>query len=97
MMTDDDDTRQFSLDDLRKQRERGKTETRTDASERPVDAAFWATARVVMPPPGKASVHMRLDTDVLDWFRAQGKGHLTRMNAVLRSFMEAHKGKRHGS
>jgi uncharacterized protein (DUF4415 family) len=58
---------------------------------RPVDDDFWRDARVVMPPPGKASVHLRLDADVLEWFRAQGKGHLSRMNAVLRSFMEAHK------
>jgi uncharacterized protein (DUF4415 family) len=28
---------------------------------------------------------------VLDWFKAQGRGHLTRMNAVLRSYMNAHK------
>jgi uncharacterized protein (DUF4415 family) len=44
-----------------------------------------------MPPPNKASVHLRLDADVLEWFREQGRGHLSRMNAVLRSFMEAHK------
>jgi uncharacterized protein (DUF4415 family) len=56
-----------------------------------VDEDFWRDARVVMPPPGKASVHLRLDADVLEWFRAQGRGHLSRMNAVLRSFMEAHK------
>jgi uncharacterized protein (DUF4415 family) len=55
-----------------------------------VDEEFWRNARVVMPPPGKASVHLRLDADVLEWFREQGKGHLSRMNAVLRSFMEAH-------
>jgi hypothetical protein len=30
----------------------------------------------------------RIDTDVLDWYRQQGGGYLTRMNAVLRSFME---------
>ena len=42
-------------------------------------------------PAGKTSVHLRVDTDVLDRFRKQGKGHLTRMNAVLRSFMEAHR------
>jgi uncharacterized protein (DUF4415 family) len=94
MMTADDDTRQFSLDALKKKRDRGQTETRTHAPERSVEADFWASAHVVMPPPGKASVHIRLDTDVLEWFRAQGKGHLTRMNAVLRSFMEAHRGKR---
>jgi uncharacterized protein (DUF4415 family) len=56
-----------------------------------VDEDFWRNARVAMPPPGKASVHLRLDSDVLAWFRAQGRGHLTRMNAVLRSYMDAHK------
>lgn len=54
--------------------------------------AFWASARVVVPP-GKASVHLRVDQDVLDWFKAQGSGHLTRMNAVLRAYYEAHKPK----
>ncbi len=85
------DTRQFSLESLRDRRDRGQTATRDDAPAQPVDADFWASARIVMPPPGKASVHIRLDTDVLDWFRAQGKGHLTRMNAVLRSYVEAQK------
>jgi uncharacterized protein (DUF4415 family) len=37
---------------------------------------------------GKTSVHLRVDTDVLEWFKHQGKGHLTRMNAVLRPYME---------
>jgi uncharacterized protein (DUF4415 family) len=57
-----------------------------------VDAEFWREARVVMPPAGKTSVHLRVDSDVLEWFRGQGKGHLSRMNAVLRSFMDAHRG-----
>jgi len=70
---------------------RGTTRTGTDAPAHPVDDDFWRNARVVMPPPGKASVHLRLDADVLEWFRGQGRGHLSRMNAVLRSFMEAHK------
>jgi uncharacterized protein (DUF4415 family) len=42
-------------------------------------------------PPGKSSVHLRVDTDMLEWFKAQGRGHLSRMNAVPRSFMEAQK------
>ena len=41
--------------------------------------------------PHRASVHLRVDSDVLEWFRAQGKGHLTRMNAVLRSYVAAQK------
>ena len=40
---------------------------------------------MVMPGAGKTSVHLRVDSDVLEWFRKQGRGHLSRMNAVLRS------------
>ena len=50
---------------------------------------FWENARPYIPVE-KASIHLRIDSDVLDWFRAQGKGHLTRMNAVLRSYYQAH-------
>jgi uncharacterized protein (DUF4415 family) len=53
-------------------------------------AEFWKSARVAMPT-GKTSVHLRLDSDIVDWFRAHGKGHLTRMNAVLRAYVEAQK------
>ena len=91
MMKAKEDIRQHSLEKLRAERTQGRTKTRADAPARHVDADFWKSARVVMPPPSKASVHLRIDSDVLEWFRAQGKGHLSRMNAVLRSFMEAHK------
>ncbi|MEM8770275.1 MAG: BrnA antitoxin family protein [Pseudomonadota bacterium] len=67
-------------------------EPREDASEREVSAAFWEEAEPFIAPD-KTSVHLRLDSDVFEWFRAQGKGHLTRMNAVLRSYYEAHKAK----
>ncbi len=89
MMTDNDDTKQFSLGSLEAERQKGRTRTRADAPARPVEPEFWQSAHVVMPPPGKAAVNLRVDRDVLDWFRAQGKGHLSRMNAVLRSYMEA--------
>jgi uncharacterized protein (DUF4415 family) len=88
---EENDTRKYSLDELRELRERGETETRPDAPALKLDADFWEGARVVMPPTGKSSIHLRVDTDVLQWFREQGRGHLTRMNAVLRSFMEAQK------
>lgn len=87
----DDDTRRYSDGMLERLRDAGETETRADAPLHPVDDAFWAAARVVMPPAGKTSVHLRVDSDVLAWFRSQGRGHLSRMNAVLRSFMEAQK------
>jgi uncharacterized protein (DUF4415 family) len=48
----------------------------------------WTQARLVIPP-GKVMVTLRLDRDVLDWFRAQGKGYQTRISQVLRAFYEA--------
>ena len=51
----------------------------------------WTKASVVMPPV-KSAISLRLDTDVLAFFKAQGRGYQTRINAVLRSYMEAQQG-----
>jgi uncharacterized protein (DUF4415 family) len=68
--------------------------TPADAPTYALDEAFWRAARLVIPQAErKESVHLRVDNDVLDWFKKQGKGHLTRMNAVLRAFYQAHRGK----
>jgi uncharacterized protein (DUF4415 family) len=45
--------------------------------------------RGLRPIPPKASISLRLDADVLDWFKSQGRGYQTRMNAVLRAFKDA--------
>ena len=84
------DIRRYSPEDLERMAERGDyTPTPADAPEIELDEEFWRNARVVMPDAkGKTSVHLRIDTDVLEWFKHQGKGHLTRMNAVLRAYME---------
>jgi uncharacterized protein (DUF4415 family) len=80
-----------SLSQIRMMREQGEDRTSPDAPEaESLGADFWSSARVVMPR-GKTSVHLRLDSEVVDWFRANGKGHLTRMNAVLRAYVEAQK------
>jgi uncharacterized protein (DUF4415 family) len=50
----------------------------------------WANARVVWPQ-GKAPVTLRLDNDIIAWFKHQGRGYQTRINAVLRAFVEAQK------
>ena len=72
-------------------RKRGEDRTSKAAPEaESLGAEFWKSARVV-EPKGKTSVHLRLDNDVVEWFRKSGKGHLTRMNAVLRAYVEAHK------
>ena len=41
--------------------------------------------------PKKEQLTLRLDSDVLDWFKARGRGYQTQINALLRAFMEAHK------
>lgn len=46
--------------------------------------------RGLTPPPAKVQLTLRVDSDVLDWFREQGKGYQTRINALLRAYMEAH-------
>lgn len=46
--------------------------------------------RGLKTPPGKQQITIRLDEDVLQWFRAQGEGYQTRINALLRAYMEAH-------
>lgn len=45
--------------------------------------------RGLEPTPPKAAVSLRLDQDVLDWFKAQGPGYQTRINTVLRAFRDA--------
>ena len=60
-----------------------------DTSDIPeLDEDFFKKARLVLPAGvSKKTVTLRMDEDVLDWFKGQGKGHLTRMNAVLRTYM----------
>jgi uncharacterized protein (DUF4415 family) len=47
---------------------------------------FWAEASVVEPAT-KQPISLRVDADVLDWFRTQGPRYQSRINAVLRSYM----------
>jgi uncharacterized protein (DUF4415 family) len=52
----------------------------------------WKNARVIFPQ-GKEPVTLRLDRDILAWFKQRGRGYQTRINAVLRAFVEAQKQK----
>ena len=47
---------------------------------------FWDSATVVAPQP-KQPISLRVDTDVLEWFKTQGPRYQSRINAVLRSYM----------
>jgi uncharacterized protein (DUF4415 family) len=63
-----------------------------DADAPPLDETFWQEARVVFPRPvRKKHTGLRIDEDVLAWFRADGPGYQTRMNAVLCAYVEAQK------
>ena len=50
------------------------------------DPEFWDRAQLVFPK--KERVTLRLDADVLDWFRGQGRGYQARINAILRRHFE---------
>ena len=45
--------------------------------------------RGLKPVPAKTSISLRVDADVLDWFKGQGRGYQTRINTVLRAFKDA--------
>ncbi len=49
----------------------------------------WATSELPAP---RRELHttLRLDADMLEWFRAQGRGYQTKINAILRSYFEQH-------
>ena len=55
----------------------------------PLDKEFFANAQIRLPKR-KVPITIRLDPDVLAWFRNLGKGYQTHINAVLRTYMEAH-------
>jgi uncharacterized DUF497 family protein/uncharacterized protein (DUF4415 family) len=50
--------------------------------------SFWATAKLTLPEP-KDRLTIRVDHDVVQWLKRHGKGYQTRINAILRSYMEA--------
>jgi len=63
-----------------------------DPDAKPTDEAFWKEARLVMPRR-KETVTIRLDADLLEWFRSE-RGYQTRINAILRAYMNAHASER---
>ena len=67
-----------------------KPDSEIDYSDIPeLGPEFWKKAELVRPTP-KEAISLRIDADVLAWFRRQGKGYQSLMNAVLKSYCEAH-------
>jgi uncharacterized protein (DUF4415 family) len=93
----------YSAEELAEKRKRGESrsdwgraaamtreEIEADIASNPDEAGMvvdWDSVSIELPKP-KASLHMRIDRDVLDFFRATGRGYQTRINAVLRSYVE---------
>jgi len=50
--------------------------------------SFWKNARLTVPEP-KDRLTIRIDHDVVEWLKSHGPGYQTRINAILRSYMEA--------
>lgn len=96
----------YTADELEEKRRRGESQTdwaRVDAmTEEELEASIdfneeghvdWSKVDTDMPS-AKKQLTVRFDEDVIEWFRAQGPGYQTRMNQVLRSYVEAQRGKK---
>jgi len=63
-------------------------ERQADEEEGPLPNG-WEQTVILDLPPRKDAIKLRIDHDVLEWFRGTGKGYQTRMNNVLRAFVQA--------
>jgi uncharacterized protein (DUF4415 family) len=59
---------------------------RTDPDHPGTDAEFWKG--VPAKTPEKQAISIKLDKDLLDFFKGQGRGYQTRINAVLRHYVD---------
>ncbi len=87
------DTKRASLEDIRAMQARGEVQGPGASVPTPPEELaddFWDDAEVVLPKT-KKQVNLRVDPDIIDFFKSQGAGHLTRMHAVLRSYVDAQK------
>jgi uncharacterized protein (DUF4415 family) len=92
-----------SADEIQAMREQGKTRSDWAAAEQlsnadverlaneddgPLPEGWEAAVQIGLPEPAQP-VNIRLDAAVLRWFKARGPGYQTRINAVLRAFVQA--------
>lgn len=50
----------------------------------------WTKAKLMLPKARK-SIHLRLEQEIIDFFKSQGRGHISRMQAVLKAYADAHR------
>jgi len=98
-MTKKENIKTYTLDEIKAMRAAGQSRTdyarldaMTDAERNAVDPEEgefdWMAA--IPGIPSKEQLTLRLDADIVEWFKSQGKGYQTRMNAVLRGYVKAH-------
>lgn len=82
----------YSLDELREMHERGDfvATSKDDLPGEELPDGFWDNAQVVFAHERPTSVHLNLEPEVFAFFKAQGKGHITRMQNVLKAYVKAH-------
>ena len=83
-----------SSTETRKVRKAIKADIMRNASAVPLTPEKFARAVArlgLKSVPKKVLLSLRIDSDVIEWFRKQGAGYQSRMNALLRAYMEAHK------
>jgi uncharacterized protein (DUF4415 family) len=79
-------TNKKSLTDFKRLKEMGNSDIDTSDIP-PLNKAFFKNANLRLPE-SKSLITIRVDTDVLKWLKSQGKGYQTKINAILKSYME---------
>jgi uncharacterized protein (DUF4415 family) len=87
----EDQTDWARVDDLTEMQLEAAIASDPDWADIPRD--WYKHAKPYYPKEHKKQVTLRIDPDVLDWFKRQGRGYQTRINAALRAFVEAHERK----
>lgn len=91
----------YTTEELQEMERQGKTKTDwervkamkdedivIDDDSPEITAEMWRNAVVTDRRPPKKNITLRIDPEIIDWFKSKGKGYQTRMNAVLRAYLE---------
>mgnify|MGYP000883699834 CR=1 FL=1 len=89
----EENIKRATLEEIRAMKDRGELFYDPNAPEGPeLGDEFWENA-ALFGPDHKTSVHLKLDAEVFFYFKQQGKGHITRMQDVLKAYVKAQKAK----
>lgn len=102
-MKNDGNTKSYTVAELKAMRAKSQTDlsridSMTDAALEKIIAEDsdeqdicpdWTKAKLILPK-AKQSVHLRLEEEIIAFFKSQGRGHISRMQAVLKAYADAH-------